>query len=98
MTNKAGQRTWQGWTSYNGPEIPENAVTHEAFVGLVVKAIIEGADLTEGERQRIARAKITYGAGDGSYRGICYYGDQDFTSWDRYAAWLAKRLNVKRSS
>lgn len=26
------------------------------------------------------------------------YGDQDFTAWDRYHAWLIKRLNVKRSS
>ena len=73
MTNKAGQRTWQGWPTYSHPVDDRPSVTHEAYIHLVRDAIVAGGDLTVGERQRIARAKLTYGAGDGSYRGVCHY-------------------------
>ena len=72
--NKAGQRTWQGYPSLPSPPVDERpSVTHEAYIHLVRDAIVAGGDLTVGERQRIARAKLTYGAGDGSYRGVCHY-------------------------
>ena len=49
-------------------------ITHEEFIHKVRDAIVQNGDLSVGEKQRIARAKLTYGAGNGSYRGVCYYG------------------------
>ena len=75
MTNKAGQRLWKGYpTPSTAPVDDRPSITHEGFVHAVRDVIVTNGDLTVGERQRIARAKLTYGAGDGSYRGVCYYG------------------------
>ena len=72
--NKAGQRIWKGYPSIPSAPVDERpSVTHEAYIHLVRDAIVAHGDLTVGERQRIARAKLTYGAGDGSYRGVCHY-------------------------
>lgn len=74
MVNRAGQRGWKGYPSLPPAPVDERpSVTHEAYIHLVRDAIVAGGDLTVGERQRIARAKLTYGAGDGSYRGVCHY-------------------------
>lgn len=82
MVNKAGQRMHRGYPSLPSPPVDERpSVTHEAYIHLVRDAIVEGGDLTVGERQRIARAKLTYGAGDGSYRGVCH-----FAKWTTDAA------------
>lgn len=79
--NKAGQRGYKGYPSYHAPVDERPSVTHEAYIHLVRDAIVAGGDLTVGERQRIARAKLTYGAGDGSYRGVCH-----FAKWTTDAA------------
>ncbi len=59
----------------NSPRL--NAVaplTREAFVHAVRDAVVATAPINADQRAAIIGAKLVYGAGDGGYRGICYYG------------------------
>ncbi len=56
------------------PKAFTQGLTREAFVHAVRAAVLATAPLDETQRARIASAKLVYGAGDGGYRGICYYG------------------------
>jgi hypothetical protein len=52
--------------------------THELFIHAVRDIVIAHARaegvIDEAMLTRLAHAKLVYGIGDGSYRGICYYG------------------------
>lgn len=48
------------------------SVTHEAFVHAVRAVVAHRA--SPAIRERLLNVKLVYGAGDGGYRGICYYG------------------------
>lgn len=52
----------------------ESNLTREAFVHAVRAAVLATAPLDDLQRARLSAAKLVYGAGDGGYRGICYYG------------------------
>lgn len=56
------------------PQTGLNTLTREAFVHAVRDAIVATAPLSDEQRSAIQNAKLVYGAGDGGYRGICYYG------------------------
>jgi hypothetical protein len=48
--------------------------TVETFLMMARDAILSTADLKPDEYERLANVKVTYGMGDGSYRGITAYG------------------------
>jgi hypothetical protein len=54
--------------------------TVETFLALARTAILEFAELKPEEREHLAGIKVTYGAGNGTYRGITYFG-----AWQREA-------------
>lgn len=53
------------------------ANTHERYLHIVRDAVIEYAlsnkAITEEEAERALHAKLLYGIGDGTYRGVCHY-------------------------
>ncbi|HTE67057.1 MAG TPA: hypothetical protein VK736_12480 [Candidatus Binatia bacterium] len=53
------------------------ATTHERFLQLVRDAVIAHAEaagtITAEQAERARHAKLLYGVGNGSYRGICHY-------------------------
>lgn len=48
--------------------------TTERFLAIVRGLILASADITDDERKSLSRVKITYGAGNGTYRGITCFG------------------------
>ncbi len=57
---------------------PMTTTTHELFIH-AVRDIVIAAARAKGEidaelLDRLAHAKLLYGIGDGSYRGVCHYG------------------------
>ena len=52
--------------------------THEDFIGavreLAVARALELGNIDEAEATRLRHAKLVYGIGSGTYRGICHYG------------------------
>jgi hypothetical protein len=48
--------------------------TVETFLAMARDAILDTADLKPEEIAKLASCKVTYGMGDGSYRGITAYG------------------------
>lgn len=55
--------------------------TIETFLAMARDAILATADLKPDEREQLANVKVTYGAGNGTYRGITFYG-----AWQRQEA------------
>jgi hypothetical protein len=55
--------------------------TVETFLAMARDAILRTADLKPEEREHLETVKVTYGAGNGTYRGITY-----FSAWQRDAA------------
>lgn len=47
--------------------------THETFIQAVRDLVVAQADLKPEDRQRLEHAKLIYGVGDGSYRGVTIY-------------------------
>jgi hypothetical protein len=51
--------------------------THERFIhatrAAVVERALDVATVDAGEAERILHAKLVYGIGDGTYRGVCHY-------------------------
>lgn len=54
--------------------VASSNLTREAFVHAVRDAVVATAPINADQRAAIVSAKLVYGAGDGGYRGICYYG------------------------
>ena len=52
--------------------------THEAFIhrvrDFVVAHAVERATITAEQAEALQAAKLVYGVGNGSYRGVCHYG------------------------
>ncbi len=51
-----------------------SSATVETFLAMVRDSILSTADLKPDERERLAHVKVTYGMGNGTYRGITAYG------------------------
>lgn len=65
--------------------------TVETFLAMARDAILNTADITPEEQAHLGRVKVTYGAGNGTYRGITYFGawqvaDADATDFVELAA------------
>lgn len=50
------------------------AATFEAFLAMARDAILSMADITPDERIRLEAVRVTYGMGNGTYRGITAFG------------------------
>lgn len=48
--------------------------TVETFLAMARDAILTQADITAEERDRLRHVKLTYGAGNGAYRGVTFFG------------------------
>lgn len=55
------------------PVPPKSTLTHEAFCH-AVRAIACERIMDATQRQKLLDAKLVYGAGSGTYRGVCHYG------------------------
>ncbi len=47
--------------------------THEAYIAGVRDLILERAELTDEQRERLAHTKLMYGAGQAGVRGVCFF-------------------------
>jgi hypothetical protein len=54
--------------------------TVETFLMMARDAILSTAEITPEQRTHLENVKVTYGAGNGTYRGITYFG-----AWQREA-------------
>lgn len=48
-------------------------ITHEQYTHSIRDAVLATADLEPAEREQLAETKLTYGIGDGTYRGVTHF-------------------------
>jgi hypothetical protein len=64
-------------TSRQGGRKMESTRTHEEYLHRTREAIVaralEGEKITAEQAARLEHAKLVYGVGNGSYRGVCHY-------------------------